>query len=123
MNFKTSMNDGNSLFVFGSNESGMHAGGAADTALAHWGAHNGQGFGPAGFSFAIPTMDWQLNPLPLAVIEGYVERFMAYVDLHPTTRFLITAIGTGICGYTEVEISPMFADAPINCILPDGWRK
>ena len=123
MKFTPDMNDGHTLFVFGSNEAGHHGGGAALEALIYWGARINHGFGPAGFSFAIPTMDWQINPLPLAVIEGYVQRFLAYVELHPTTRFLVTPIGTGICGYSPAEIMPMFADASINCVLPDGWRK
>ena len=123
MNFTPDMNDGHTLFVFGSNESGLHAGGAAHTAEVYWGARDGQGFGVAGFSFAIPTMDWRLSPLSLVEIEHYVKRFLAYVDQNPTTRFLITAIGTGICGYSSEEIAPMFKDATNNCVLPDGWRK
>ena len=123
MNFTTDMNDGRSVFVFGSNESGHHAGGAAITAEAHWGAKDLQGFGPAGFSFAIPTMDWQLQPLPLDVIENYVDRFLAYARLNPQLRFLVTPIGTGICGYLPNQIAPMFDGAPNNCILPERWRK
>lgn len=122
MNFTPDMNDGNTLFVFGSNESGLHGAGAARTAMIYWGAQLHQGFGETGFSFAIPTMDWQLQPLPLEVIRFYVGRFLAFAELHPAKRFLVTAIGTGICGYSEAEIKPMFADAPSNCILPEGWR-
>jgi O-acetyl-ADP-ribose deacetylase (regulator of RNase III) len=123
MNFTHDMNDGHTLFVFGSNEAGLHGGGAAREAHIYWGAQIGQGFGEAGFSFAIPTMDWRLQALPLSVIEHYVKRFLAFVEVHPTTRFLVTAIGTGICGYNAAEIAPMFKDAPANCVLPDGWRK
>ena len=122
MNFTPDMNDGHTLFVFGSNEAGLHAGGAAREAKTHWGAREEQGFGAAGASFAIPTMDWQLEPLPLATIHFYVERFIEFARLRPYTRFLVTAIGTGICGYSAAEIAPMFKDAPNNCVLPDGWR-
>ena len=123
MNFTPDMIDGHTRFVFGSNEAGHHAGGAAREAKANWGAREGQGFGEAGASFALPTMDWHLEPLPLPIIKHYVERFLAYATLRPGTRFLVTAIGTGICGYSHAEIAPMFKDAPTNCVLPAEWTK
>ena len=116
------MNDGNSVFVFGSNEAGNHAGGAARTAAIEWGAIQGVGFGPQGGAFAIPTMNWQMGPLRPAEIEAYVKRFIAYAKTFPTRLFLVTAIGTGICGHREEIIKPMFKDAPLNCVLPNGWR-
>jgi hypothetical protein len=56
------------IFVFGSNEAGRHGRGAALTAVRKHGAREGQGFGPAGNSFAIPTKDWRLDTLPVSVI-------------------------------------------------------
>ena len=53
------------IFVFGSNMAGQHAGGAARTALEHFGAMNGIGRGWAGQSFAIPTMNEHLQQMPL----------------------------------------------------------
>lgn len=44
------------VFVFGSNLAGHHAGGAAQTALRMFGAEMGNGEGPQGRSYAIPTM-------------------------------------------------------------------
>ena len=44
------------IFVFGSNLSGNHVGGAARVALEHFGAVMGQGVGIQGRSYAIPTM-------------------------------------------------------------------
>ena len=46
----------NEIFVFGSNEHGLHYGGAARYALDHFGAIMGQGVGPQGKSYAIPSM-------------------------------------------------------------------
>ena len=43
------------IFVFGSNLEGRHLGGAARTALRHFGAVMGQGVGLQGQSYAIPT--------------------------------------------------------------------
>lgn len=123
MNFTRDMNDGRNVFVFGSNEAGAHGGGAAREAFNWWGAEMNVGFGRIGASFAIPTMDWELRPLPLETIQHYIARFIAYAKTRPQIKFLVTAVGTGICGYSAEEIAPMFNDAPDNCVLPDGWRK
>ena len=123
MNFTPDMNDGKHVFVFGSNEWGAHAGGAAREALEHWCALATVAFGPMGDSFAIPTMDWEMKPLALETIRHYVDRFLAYANLNRPVTFLVTSIGTGICGYSGDQIAPMFANAPANCILPEGWRK
>lgn len=116
------MNNGTNVFVFGSNESGIHAGGAAAAAHRYWGAVMGVGFGLTGSAFALPTMDWSIQALPLATIGHYVERFIAFARLNPDLKFLVTPIGTGICGYQESDIKPMFDQAPENCELPEGWR-
>ena len=39
MKITPDMNDGNTRFVFGSNEAGQHIGGAAREAEMFWGAH------------------------------------------------------------------------------------
>lgn len=53
------------IFVFGSNLAGRHGKGAALYARQHYGAIYGQGVGRQGNSYAIPTKDGKLNPLPL----------------------------------------------------------
>ena len=45
----------NEIFVFGSNLSGIHGGGAARLAYEKFGAIYGQGVGLMGQSYAIPT--------------------------------------------------------------------
>jgi len=37
--------------------------------------------------------------------------------------FEVTRIGCGLSGYSDGQIAPMFADAPSNCLLPEGWRS
>ena len=49
------------IFVFGSNARGLHMGGAARVALEKFGAIMGQGEGPQGQSYAIPTMEGLAN--------------------------------------------------------------
>lgn len=103
---------GNEVFVFGSNELGLHGSGAARMARK-WGAEYGQGFGMMAQSFAIPTKDWEIEQLPLEMIEFYVKRFIAFADRHMSARwkFYVTKIGCGLAGYTPEDIAPMFKEA------------
>ena len=111
------------IFVFGSNLAGRHGKGAALTAYRNYGAIYGQGIGIQGNSYAIPTKDEQIQTLPLHKIKKYVEQFIKFAKLNPDMIFKVTAIGTGLAGYDEVDIAPMFNNAPDNCILPVGWRN
>jgi hypothetical protein len=53
----------NEIFVFGSNMNGNHAGGAARMAVEKFGAIEGQASGLQGQSFAIPTLDENMQKL------------------------------------------------------------
>lgn len=112
----------NLVFVFGSNEAGMHGGGAARHALERFGAEYGVAHGLQGRSYAIPTCDRKIKPLKLGMVELYVQRFLAFARDHDELEFLVTKVGCGIAGFTEAEIAPLFKDAPDNCLLPEGWR-
>ena len=116
-------NDGKSIFVFGANEAGIHGAGAAREALRHWGAIYGQGEGQQGMSYGIPTKDAHIETLPLWQIKIYVDNFLEYAACHTELTFLVSKIGCGLAGLRECDIAPMFAFAPSNCILPEGWRK
>jgi hypothetical protein len=113
----------NQIFVFGSNLAGRHGKGAALTAYRKYGAIYGQGVGMQGSSFAIPTKDEQLNTLPVNKIEKHVNNFIKYAVLNPDLTFQVTRIGCGLAGYDDADIAPLFEDAPVNCILPVGWRN
>jgi len=106
------------IFVFGSNLAGRHGAGAALAARLHHGAVYGLGFGPQGQSYAIPTKDGRLRPLPLHGIERGVGAFLAYAKYHPELTFRLTPIGCGLAGYTHAQIGPMFKGAPPNVIIP-----
>lgn len=110
------------IFVFGSNLAGRHGAGAALFARNNHGALYGQGIGRQGNSYAIPTKDHRINTLPLETILGYVNGFLRYASSHPELDFQVTRIGCGLAGYTDSQIAPMFANAPYNCYLPEGWR-
>jgi hypothetical protein len=111
------------IFVFGSNLAGRHGMGAAWQARKHHGAIYGKGEGLQGNSYAIPTKNAKLRPLPLDTIRTYVDMFILFAESHPEMTFRVTAIGTGLAGYRPQDIAPMFADAPANCILPPEFIK
>lgn len=111
------------IFVFGSNLAGRHGKGGALYAVKNHGAEYGVGVGRTGDSYAIPTKNQNLKTLPLEVIAVYVRQFLDYAKLNPELRFFVTKIGCGLAGYKEADISPMFKEAPENCLLPEGWRN
>lgn len=108
----------NEIFVFGSNLRGWHGGGAARIANLKFGAIIGQGVGLQGQSYAIPTMQGGVE-----TIRPYVDEFINFAKQHPELTFLVTRIGCGIAGFTDDEISPLFAQAHEvdNIVLPEGW--
>ena len=103
------------VFVFGSNLSGMHGGGAARVAYEKFGAVWGQGTGLQGRSYGIPTMQGGVE-----TIRPYVNEFIGFARQHPKLTFLVTRIGCGIAGFRDEEIAPLFKDAAgmANVILP-----
>lgn len=109
------------IFVFGSNLAGRHGKGAALEAKKNWGAVQGVGEGITGDAYAIPTKSYDLCVLPLHTIEGKVNTFLEYARANPNTEFFVTKIGTGLAGYKDYEIAPMFKDAPINCFMHPDW--
>jgi ribosomal protein S27AE len=102
----------NEIFVFGSNESGVHGRGAAKTAM-QFGAKYGVGIGLSGNTYALPTVE-KLNPytvLPLEKIQTYINEFINFAKCHNELIFLVTEIGCGLAGLTVEEIAPMFKRA------------
>lgn len=112
----------NMIFVFGSNEAGIHGAGAARFAHDKKGAIYGQGLGRAGMSYAIPTKDHRIEPLPLWKIRDYVDAFITYARAHPNLKFQVTCVGCGLAGFTDRQIAPMFNDAPDNCYFDLMWQ-
>lgn len=111
------------VFVFGSNESGLHGAGAARFAERNRGAVRGVAEGKQGMSYAIPTKDKQIrHTLPLARIQYYVDRFLNYAFWHPNEEFQVTRIGCGLAGLKDEQIAPMFDKAPSNCIFDEAWK-
>ena len=108
----------NEVFVFGSNEQGNHAGGAAAFAVSHFGAVMGQGEGPQGQSYAIPTTSG------VGLFVQAVQRFIDYAQAHPDQRFLVTRVGCGNAGYDVRQVSQLFTMAirlENVCLPEDFW--
>ena len=110
----------NEIFVFGSNLSGMHGGGAALIAYRKFGAIWGKGVGLQGQSYGIPTMQGGVE-----TIAPYVDEFIAFAREHGELRFLVTRIGCGIAGFDAEDIAPLFREA-MNveniCLPRDFWE-
>ncbi len=110
----------NEVFVFGSDLRGVHCGGTAYQALRSFGGVLGQGVGPQGRCYAIPTIVGGLeNVIP------YVREFISYANDHPEQVFLVTSVGCGIAGFSPDEIAPLFAEARdvSNIHLPKEFWK
>lgn len=112
--------DNDGVFVFGSNLAGMHAGGAARVACRLFGAKMGQGVGPQGQSYAIPTMQGGVD-----TIKPYVDQFIDYARECDQNTFYVTRIGCGIAGFTDEEIAPLFDKAYdlYNVRLPRSFAE
>lgn len=100
----------NQVFCFGSNLAGRHGKGAALDARKLFGAVNGISEGPQGQSYAIPTKDKRLHPLPLDDIAKSIRQFILHAQFNSDLEFLVTPIGTGLAGYGVEQIKPLFGD-------------
>lgn len=112
------------VFVFGSNHAGRHGKGAAKQAM-QFGAKTGQGEGPQGKTYGIPTKSSDLKVLKLSSIKRCIDDFTVYAKTTPDKKFLVTAIGCGLAGYTPREIAPLFKAASTleNVYLPkEFWE-
>lgn len=110
-------------WVFGSNEAGRHGRGAAKVARVNFGAAYGVGRGPTGQSYAIPTKDRHLVELPFEQVQKNIADFLDYARTKPKLSFFVTRIGCVLAKFDDRDIAPLFADAPLNCILPENWEQ
>lgn len=114
----------NQVFVFGSNENGYHAGGAARQALDKFGACWGNPKGIQGQSYAIVTLDENMHKVPLSYIREQLSELNEYAKANPDKEFLMTLIGCGIAGFRIYEIKKLCQSIEWqpNVILPEEFR-
>ena len=99
------------IFVFGSNLSGLHVGGAARVAMK-WGAVWGEPTGLQGRTYAIPTVGLGASgTLTIEEIKPFVDQFLMDAKDFPDKEFLVTEIGCGIAGLKPEEVGPLFKEA------------
>jgi hypothetical protein len=131
----------NGIFVFGSNDRGIHGLGAAKTAMDEFGATRGQAVGKQGNAYAIRTKMHQNNKLTryneLTEENKALMDKMTIEDLNklrldalanPNKKFYVTEIGTKLAGRTVEEIKDLFKrmndkfGIPNNIILPEVFE-
>ena len=120
-----------SIFVFGSNLSGIHGAGAALLAREVYGAELGIAEGLIDCRYAIPTVDFlehgapRQTPLSLQEISQSIETFKQVAIVSSkgpgAVRFFVSRIGCGLAGYTDKEIAPLFRNSPVNCSFAESW--
>lgn len=111
------------VFVFGSNLMGDHAGGAAKYAKEKFHAQQGVGQGPTGGAYAIPTVDFNWNPIDIEHIKYFVLNFLREASANPKVTYHLTPIGCGIAGHKVEDIVPLFIGATKNVIFPRQFLK
>jgi hypothetical protein len=114
---------GGEVFVFGSNQQGIHGAGAALAAARDYGAVWGRGIGRMGHSFAIPTKATPWNSLTLEEIRPGVDRFIRHARNHPDEQFFVTRVGCGLAGFSDQAMANLFALAPTNCSFAEQWKS
>lgn len=120
---KISFLNENEVYVFGSNQSGIHGKGSAKIAADRFGAKAGIGFGLEGQSFAIPTKDKKIKTLELVQIKYFVDKFIEFAKRKENLKFYVVEIGCMNAGYKPSDIAPMFKEAKEieNIYLPEKF--
>lgn len=121
----------NEVFVFGSNRNGNHFGGAARIAYEKFGAEWGVGEGHTGQSYALPTLDENMERVTEDELEDSFAKLINYADDNRQLIFLVTKVGCGIAGWdiesvkrcfwkavSDTSPSPEWRGIPCNIILP-----
>jgi hypothetical protein len=113
----------NQIFVFGSNLSGKHLGGAAKFAKDNFGAKEGKGEGITGQCYAFPTLTKDFKQRNHTDLKTSVERLFNFAIENPNKEFLLTEVGTGIANYPVSYMQGLFKNPPNNLILPLNWQE
>lgn len=120
--FCLSCKDPSYVLVVGSNLRGAHGRGGALHAKKYHGAKTGVGEGLSGMTYLLPTKDEKIKTLPLVRILKYVRNFIEFAELHKELKFALTAVGTGLAGYSAKDIAPFFKNAPENVVIPESFK-
>lgn len=111
----------NEIFVFGSNLAGAHAGGAAAQAFEDFGAQWGVGEGLTGRCYAFPTLNADFSKVTKTQLKESRRKLYQCANENHDKLFLLTKVGCGIAGFSELDMVKHFTNAPENIRKPDGW--
>ena len=118
------------IFVFGSNMNGAHIGGAARIAYENFKATWGESEGLTGRSYAIPTLDENMEKVSEGALEASIDKFIDFVLNNRQLTFYLTKIGCGIAGWNIEDVKRIFwkviedyktepeCSVPANLIIP-----
>jgi len=99
----------NVIFVFGSNEKGMHGAGAALWAKQKYGALSGRGEGGQGYAYGIPTKASPSERRSLTAIKKSIARFHeAVLAAGSEQPWFVTRVGAGLAGFSEKVMKGLF---------------
>lgn len=125
----------NEILAFGSNDEGLHYGGAAKIAFENFGAKWGIGEGMQGQTYAVPVlevMNENMHTIPEIKLIQKICKFLEFVKLNPELTFYLTKIGCGIAGYPVKYMNLIFnkslkeafdSKLPNNLIIPKEFKK
>ena len=102
------------IYVFESNLLGIPMSRSAEEAIKYYGAQRGQSNGLYGDSYAIPTMQGDVD-----TIMPYIEEFTSFARGNSDMQFNVSNIGID-SGFDAYEIAPLFREASLldNVVLP-----
>lgn len=118
------------IFVFGSNLCGCHKGGAARIAYENFEATWGEAEGLTGQSYAIPTLNENMEKVSEEALEASIDKFIDFVLNNQQLTFYLTKIGCGIAGWNIEDVKRIFwkviedykpdpeCSLPSNLIIP-----
>lgn len=115
----------NEVFVFGSNQKGIHGKGAALDAKNKFGAVQGVGEGLTGKSYALPTKSSPNVSLTIDEISKNIDTFLNVASKNPNKVFKMSAIGTNLAKFEpEVIADVLFSkNIPSNVKVPESLQK
>jgi hypothetical protein len=125
--------ESNEVFVFGSNLHGFHYGGAAHTAYRNFGAVWGVAEGLRGKTYAIPTLDENMEKVSEDDLKNSISKFIAFAKNNSKLKFYLTKIGCGIAGWDVNTVKKLFWECidntaelnslPSNIIIPEEFEQ
>jgi hypothetical protein len=129
------------IFVFGSNQDGIHGAGSAKVAVRLFGAKYGQGEGLQGDAYGLPTTILKHNSfgwvpynrlMSLSEITEHIKKMYQCAMEHPDKKFKIAYRNQPnektLCGYSGAELMSCFKSAcngeyPDNIYFSEEWAN